>query len=303
MVTAINPSNAQLLILSSYANFNPGSKLVVESIVFGESDISATWNVSSTIGLHVPFTSLTPTKTDFTSADAMKYVHFPLSVPPNTFIGGHTYVFRMTAYPNGDPNAATFAEVVLRANTPPTGGYITIKPSSGHELDTSFLITSPGFTTDVSAFPLSYAFSYRISKFASNLTIATASTRAFTVTTLPAGLPTLLYNFNVTSMAIDIFLAAAYVSIGVTVNSSVNTNVTQILQTGLTKAFSSKNVDLAFQVVNNVSREDLLTLRHFDLLQLYDLKLLAMLSFPILLGRDHCESSGLFQWTKLCFPE
>ena len=255
VVTPVVEGTAQISILSTFVQFNPGSKLVLESNVKADFSVSAFWNVSSSLGIPVPFTALTPSSEDFSRVDAMQNIHFPLSIPAYSFHAGTSYTFRLTVYPTGKKDLATFAEVVLRTNTPPSGGFVVIEPKSGFGLVTKFTITSPGFTTDVSAFPLSFSFTYQVSQTSSRLTIAAASARAFTVSTLPAGLPTLLNLINVSSEARDIFQSSAVAFQNAVVTNLPNINVTNILATGLNQAFSSGNVNLAFQVVNNVSTE------------------------------------------------
>jgi REJ domain len=253
IVTPVGEGSAQLNLLSSFVQFNPGSKLVIESNIYAQFNVSAFWTVSSSLGKSVAFSSLTPSEQNFTKINAMQNVHFPLSVPAYSFHSGASYTFRLTVYPYGKASLATFAEVVLRANAPPSGGFVIVNPQSGIGLSTNFTITSPGFTTDVSAFPLSYSFTYAVSQSSPKLTITAASVRAFAVTNLPAGLPSLFYMINVTSEATDIFLSSATAFRNVTVTSSSTVNVTRILTTGLIRAFSSGNVNLAFQIVNNVS--------------------------------------------------
>jgi REJ domain len=253
VVTPVESGSAQLQILSTFSQFNPGSKLVVDSNILFYSDVSAFWNVSSSLGNPVSFSSLTPSKQDFSKEDTIKSIHFPLSVPAYALRGGISYTFRLTVYPSGKASLATFSEVLLRANSPPSGGYLSIQPRSGVGLITNFTLISPGFTADISSFPLTYTFTYRVSQNSANLTIASASTRAFTVSTLPAGLPDLHNLVTVSSQASDIFLSSTSVFQNVTVDASPKAELSHILKTGLLQAFSSGNVDLAFQIVNNVS--------------------------------------------------
>jgi hypothetical protein len=253
VVTPVNTGSAQLQILSSLVQFDPGSKLVLDSNVNAQFNVSAFWNVSSSLGKPVPLRPLTPSKQNFTAYDANNGIHFPLSVPADALRGGISYTFRLTVYPSHGANLATYAEIVLRANSPPSGGYLTIQPLSGLGLVTNFSIFSPGFATaDVSALPLSYSFAYRVSQNSAYLAITSASLRAFTVTTLPAGLPVLSNLVEVSSQAIDIYLSSTSIFENVTVAPYPQADVSYILESGLRQAFSSRSANLAFQVVNNV---------------------------------------------------
>jgi hypothetical protein len=55
--------------------------------------------------------------------DAAALITYPLSIDGSTFRGGNSYSFRLTVHPVSDPTIQTFSEIVLTANSPPTGCY------------------------------------------------------------------------------------------------------------------------------------------------------------------------------------
>jgi hypothetical protein len=115
------------------------------------------------------------------------------------------------------------------------------------------VISTIGWTSDAANFPLTFSFDYLLSATSPSLTIATSSLRAFTTTALPAGLITEGYDIALRATAVDIFKSSASAFGKVKVTTKANLNVTKVLTENLLSAFSSGDVNLAFQTVNNVS--------------------------------------------------
>ena len=245
-------STAEISIVTTFTRFDPASRLIVDSYLFSAVNMSAVWTVSTSLGAVVPFTALTTASKTFSAIDAQNRIRFPLCIGSRNFQGGSAYLFRLTVHPINNASIATFAEITLTANTVPTGGYVSTTPEFGSALVTSFLIVTPGWTAESSAFPLSYSFAYQLVEGASYFTIAAASLRAFTMTTLPAGGSAEQYNVTLRSQATDVFTSSASAYGMVVVKSQASTNVSHVLITGLSDAFSSGNINRAFQTVNNV---------------------------------------------------
>ena len=252
-VTPTSTGSAQLSITTSFTKFNSGSKLVVNGYLSATYAVTSVWSVYDTLGVPVPFTALTPITKSFTASDASAQITFPLSIAAGVFTGGGLYSFRLTAYPTSDSKSQTFTQIVLTANSPPTGGYVTALPTVGSALVTQFVVSSPGWTADAANFPLSFSFAYRLSSASTYLTLGASSLRAFTTSSLPAGLSTERNLITLQSQATDIFLSFGSATSTVGVTLSATTNVSLVLTTGLSSAFSSGNINLAFQTVNNVS--------------------------------------------------
>lgn len=252
LVTPVFAGSAQLSITSPFTRFNAGSKLVVNGYISADYAVTTEWSVLTSSGLSAPFKALTSKVKSFSAADAASQISFPLSIDAGAFAGGSTYIFKLSAHPSGNLKLTTFAEIILTANSPPTGGYVLPTPIRGNALVTKFLISAPGWTADASNFPLSYSFAYTLSPASSYLTLAASSLRAFTTSTLPAGLYDEEDLVTVEGRAIDIFMSFGVATATVAVTLSPTTNVSHILSTGLASAFVSGDINLAFQTVNNV---------------------------------------------------
>ena len=253
LVKATSVGTAMPVISTSFSVFNPKSKLVVNSYISSATAVTAEWSVFTPLGVPVPFIAQTPSYRLFPATDASANILFPISLDGDALFGGRVYIFRLTLSATSDPTMRSYAEIDLTANSPPTGGYVLSVPPEGGALVTKFLISSPGWTTGVANFPLSFAFSFTLSARSPYLTLAASSLRSSTTSTLPAGLSTENNLVTLHVEAADIFSSFGVASTTARVSLNASTNISSILSTQLKSAFSSGNVNLALQSVNNVS--------------------------------------------------
>ena len=242
--------SVQVSISTTSVRFNPAAKLIVNGNIRALSTVTSSWTVYSALGTALSYESLTPQSKEFSLSDE---VAFPLSMAGGTFVGGNSYSFRLTAYPKGYPDLATYSEIQLQANSPPRGGYLYAEPTSGYALVTSFFISTPGWTADSESLPLRYTFSYRVAASSQYLTLAAASQRDYTRTTLPAGLAVIDHRVTLQSQAIDMLNSSSTTTSTVAVTTRPDTNSSLILSTSLTRAFLTGDINLAYQSMNGAA--------------------------------------------------
>ena len=252
-VTAASAGSPEVSIISSIDKFNAGSKAVLEGFLMSSTSVTSVWNVYTSLGELVPFEALTPTTTKFTSTEASSLIAFPLSVGAGSFVGGRSYTFRLTTYSTDSTTKSTFSELVMTANGPPTGGYASVSPSTGDALVTKFYISCPGWTTDSANFPLSYSYAYATSNVTPYLTLSTSSPKAYSITTLPAGLDHLGNLVTVQGDVMDVFFASVTAISTTTVYWNPAANISKITSETLQTGFLSSDINLVYQTVNNVS--------------------------------------------------
>ena len=248
---------AQLTITSPSTHFNVGSRLTITGTLYATESVTAVWSVYNSLGVNISFPALTSLAKSFTSSDMLHQVLFPLRIDAGVFTGGSVYSFGLTSFPTSDTSMESFTQIVLNANSPPTGGYVSSVPTIGSALVTLFVISSLCWTADSSNFPLSFSFAYKLSATSSYLTLAATSLRAYTTSTLPAGLSSQSNALVLQGKAVDIYDASSVASASVQVLVSPRTNLSIILSSGLSRAFSSGNINLAIQTVNNVSPSEI----------------------------------------------
>jgi REJ domain len=249
-VTPLLSGSPEIFVTSLFGLFNPEAKLVIEGHISHPLAVTSAWTAYTPLGVPVPFKSLThATKTISASTDSL----FPLCIAGGEFVGGKSYTFRLSGHPIGVSSMLTFAEITLTANSPPTGGYMSSTPSRGDALMTKFLLSTAGWTADVTSFPLSYSFSYRLSVASQYLSLAASSLRAYTVSTLPAGLRVLNGSITVQGEVTDVLMMSGTAKTAVIVVENAAANTSHIMTESLSSAFSTGDVNLAVQTVNNVS--------------------------------------------------
>ena len=245
----VSPSHgtAKLSITSSFTRFNPSAKLVLGSSISTDYAVNFTWSVLTTSGAPVNVPSLTNKSILFPGSAYLNAISFPFSVISGIFSPGKAYTFQLTASSTGVAANTTFSQITLTANSAPTSGHIVSSPTNGSALVTQFTVSSPGWATDITSYPLSYAFSYRMFGTSTNLTIAVSSVRPYTTTMLPAGV--IVVQMEVT----DIYNTSAAAMTNVVVTPAPAVNVSYVLISSLATAFAAGNINLAIQTVNNVS--------------------------------------------------
>ena len=251
----VNPTFAgsvQVSIANPIKKFNIGAKLVLLGLLTAAKGAVSTWSVEDSLGTAVPYTALTTPQKTFLAPDTASELAYPLSFRKGAFVGGGTYVFKLTAYPADNRTLVSFSEITLTANTLPTGGYVTSSPASGTAVVTQFMISTPGWTSDSGNLPLSYSFSYRLTESSPYLTLAASSIRPYTTSPLPAGLSQVNDSVTVRAQAIDIHESSATAVTTVAVKFNKSVNLTQIATTTLTRAFLTGDINLVYQTVNNV---------------------------------------------------
>jgi hypothetical protein len=250
-LSAVDSGSAQVSITSTFVKFNPGSVLTIYGNITATFDVTANWDVKSSSGVSVPYTALTPKIQQILAVNSLFSIAFPLLISANTFTAGSVFCFRLTVQRDGNTKR-TFTEIILTANSVPTGGIVTSIPSAGTALDTIFVIETSGWATDAENFPLSYAFSYQLSTRSPFLTLAALSLRSFVGATLPAGLATQSNLIILQGKVVDLFLSSSIATSTIKVGTNTNLNITELLRTNIAIGTSSGDVNLIFQTINNV---------------------------------------------------
>ena len=188
------------------------------------------------------------------------------------FVPGATYTFRLTAE-LASSSVRTYAEISIMANSPPVAGIVSVSPSSGTALTTSFKVSHANFIDDAEDLPLQYRFVYaKYPDVYAYGSLNTFSERSYVETMLPMGYKSYDYSVICTAVAKDIHGAKANssaVSVEVTsiimptssgdndadqsLSKDAQATITAALETTMTSSFSSGNADTAQQVISVVA--------------------------------------------------
>jgi hypothetical protein len=132
-------------------------KVVLTGTVTGSAALAAMWTVSPPIVPSLSLISLMNPVMSISAADAGSAAGYNtnLALSGSYLVPGRSYTFRLTAAPQiSSAVATTYAEIVVTANAPPSGGVLEVTPSTGTALMTMFSMFTGSFSDDVDDYPL-----------------------------------------------------------------------------------------------------------------------------------------------------
>ena len=153
-----------LVIGAVETKYNVDDRVVLECAVSSSSldsdAITVTWSAPT---FDLDAVAATPTALNLSATAESVY---QLAIAPNTLIAGRTYTLLISAqFASGAFASAAFASfssVTITMNTPPIGGELTVTPSTGYEMNTTFRFATGSWSDDSEDYPLLYSFSYYI---------------------------------------------------------------------------------------------------------------------------------------------
>ena len=156
------------------------------------------------------------------------------------FSGGATYAFQV-AVRNG-LNQSSSAQVTVQIAAPPSGGSLTVSPTVGNELNTTFSMQAIGWQS-AAGLSLSYQWYYLPNNGSSKLQLSQSTPQSFYSSQLPQGSSAPLYNLTVLLVVTDTQQGVTTQSVNITVkpNSALASDSTglqhsNLLTTGVTTA-------------------------------------------------------------------
>lgn len=246
------PGSVLVSILSKKVEINSDQRLSLTGIAFANFSIIASWAVFFNSN-PIPLPALTPTTQYFSSAEARTNINFPLAVPGNVFSPGSTLTFQLLGCAALDAHKCSFSQVVILIHSPPYDGSLSVDPTRGYALTTQFSINALGWLADTTSYPLSYSFSFQLSPALPTLTVASASLLTFATSTFPAGLVGRNFTIAVIGIVRDSFGASSNATSYPQVMNDPSVNVENVLSSTIKSFTSTGNVNILFQVVNNVA--------------------------------------------------
>ena len=260
-VTTLPPGVPVVTIPSKRSKFNADSVLQLNGLFVANYSLRVTWNASfAGAKMSLAHAAMTPLVKTFSQQQAMNpSTTFPLAIAANTFIAGRQYTFMLYAYNAKNPSVFAYGQVVLNVNSPPTGGRISVTPSAGFALQTSFFASQSGWIDDLEDYPLTYDFLYQLTNKAVGgqpafFTIITLSALSSVSSVLPAGLATESNQVRMYGRAEDIYLSSSNVSMYVKVTTGGNnSDPSAYLKNALATAIASGDTDAVYQSMNLAS--------------------------------------------------
>ena len=190
---------------------NPGSVLSLGSnVIVRDGTWICEWlllTANMSYGFDLESISLSPSTRAVVPTSSLlgNTFSFPLvaSIAPTVFTPGATYAFRLIIS-SASSLFAVYDDVSVIVNIPPSQGSLRVHPPSGYGLLTTFQLSAVDWQSTSGGYPLSYRFSYQVTRqYYSNYISAANSTSPTILSLLPTGTRALNYLISLQVMVAD----------------------------------------------------------------------------------------------------
>lgn len=209
MVKVLAVDIPKIVVTNMRAKYNPDDKVIITAEITSLiSGTKATWSSSDLDLNSLKAFARTPLNSILSTGLNMAQ----LSIAANSLTPGLTYSFLLTAsYPTNTEATATISAIVS-VNAPPLGGTMSVVPSQGYALSTTFFLSTVQWEDDPSDYPLMYRLSYYNLDPSKLITIKDADEVPYIHSFLGQGFESIQYNLHCVAQAIDVQGCSANVS-------------------------------------------------------------------------------------------
>ena len=197
--------------------------------------------------------AITPICVDFTAAQASSGISFPLALPGNVLTQGSTVTFRCDANYIGQSTIG-FSEVEIFVNAAPTGGSLTVTPSEGSALSTTFSLITFGWSDDIEDLPLTYEFFFQLQPAQPEQQVKLRGAPNTVATNLPVGPEATNSSYTLIGVVFDQLSASARAVTPVTVSAaSEGLDISAYLNDNLDEAARLGSAGLTSRTISSVA--------------------------------------------------
>jgi len=240
-------------ITTTLTKVNADDKIILEGIVQASYDLDCAWS-ADVAGVAVSLQANTDLTGSFVQAEVVDGLSFPVVLPGGNFVPGSAVTFRLTAHFGGNSSVfASFSEMTVQMNSPPSGGSDSITPTSGFALDTVFLVVSVEWVDDPTDYPLSFEYKYQLGPSRPALTTQSRSSSNTVETDLPAGLDSRENLIDLITVIYDVLLASVTETNQVTVTVDQELDVNAYASDNIAQGLSDGDSVAVTQTVSNTA--------------------------------------------------
>jgi hypothetical protein len=239
--------------------YNPQEKVILTGVVTANARAAMQWSVDQLNATHGVF--LTPAAVRVPAGRTL----FQQALAANTLQAGARYALRLGVNYLAPGASVSYSEVLILMNAPPSGGSLTVSPSTGYELQTPFLLQTYGWSDDVSDLPISYTIQYYTLQSLPWKLLKAYNQLPYVTSNIGRGLPSANYQVTCVATAADTLGSTASTTSFATVRPaqlSVSA-VSQALTSHLTTAFALSDPLAVSQII--VAVADVLNQRNCSL--------------------------------------
>ena len=210
LVKVLSVDIPKIVVKNMRAKYNLDDKVIITAEISSlMSGVRATWSSSDLDVNSLKAFARTPLNSLLSTGLNLAQ----LSIAANSLTPGLTYTFLLTAsYPtSADASSATISTTVS-INAPPLGGTMSVVPSQGYALSTTFFLSTVQWEDDPSDYPLMYRLSYYNLDPSKLITIKDADEVPYIHSFLGQGFESIQYNLYCVAQAIDVLGCSANAS-------------------------------------------------------------------------------------------
>jgi hypothetical protein len=207
-----------VLSIQAASVVNVNDAITVTGLIYSTLPLTTTWSV---IDSNLTLSSISSNNKISRSFTSVGYNAFDLGIVANSLVAGLSYTFQLSAQYVGF-SVAAYAQITITINSPPSGGSISVTPSSGYAATTAFFMVTADWVDDASDYPFSYVFSYYTTTSANTVVVKSLDSKSYTTAVLGQGL--LANNYYVTCVAevLNAFNGSSSLTTTVIVNPLAN---------------------------------------------------------------------------------
>jgi hypothetical protein len=233
----------------SKTKYNSGESVSLTGSITGDNVSYAVWSCESvTLSSTV---AVTTTSQSFKAGTSS----FSLALFADVLVAGLSYTFELSAsYGSALDSEAAVANVTVLMNTPPSGGSLSVSPTTGEALTDKFFFSTHGWSDDVSDLPLSYVLSYYTVSSSSVTVVKNVDTTSYISSLVAQGLESLDYAVTCLGTAYDIYSGSGSATTTVTVTPIANASmIADAAASAVSDALTAGNPSAVSQVVGAVA--------------------------------------------------
>ena len=242
LVQTQNFTSSPIVSIDSVAaKYDPGQAFVITGRIQLSQAGQVVWSSPSIAGFANSGIALAPLSLSF--AEAVSTV-FTLPIAANSLSPGLQYSFQLLAgYTSTVPHSFASATVLINMNRPPSGGYLSVSPTQGIALNTTFSMLTAKWQDENSDYPLTYLLAYYSLDATNNLvTVKAYDQVSYANTFISQGLQSLGFSVTCIAFARDVYLSTsnATFSVQVTQQKSLS-HLSTALNAAITSAVFLQN--------------------------------------------------------------
>ncbi|CAM9131657.1 unnamed protein product, partial [Ectocarpus fasciculatus] len=255
-VVRVGSPPPQILLVGLLDKYDPSERIILSCNISALQNCNSEWKLIDELsGTILDIDSFVLTSA--TRVLAVGQTNFQLTIAKNVLNPGSKYTLEISTSYLESGSGIGFSRTTVTMNAPPEGGRVSVAPTVGVELNTSFSLYSDQWLDDVEDLPFSYVYIQYNSDSNAYSVIKEESFLSATTALLRRGLVSLNYSIVCEAHVSDIYgstgVAGTHVQVFQSAQSWYTSDAIAILETRLSESVASNDNDALFQIIAGYS--------------------------------------------------